>query len=166
MAMSSVSPVSLSIDARTDRDPHRGRVVFPRNSMGNCLLHCFTLPMKVRPFLLHCQCHLHGSKISVGSDEAIRMMPRLRQLKEHLRPLPGFVGSGDVIVVVGGGSDGVSGSGGGSGDHLPSTSKRHSSPPVCAHQRHSQRCPEGMSWHSLHCHRCSLQYGCLKLCSR
>ena len=40
------------------------------------------------------------------------MMPRLRQLKEHLRPLPGFVGSGDVIVVVGGGSDGISGSGG------------------------------------------------------
>jgi len=36
-------------------------------------------------------------------------MPRLRQLKEHLRPLPGFVGSGDVVV----GGDGVSGSDGG-----------------------------------------------------
>ncbi len=49
MAMSSVLPVSLSIDARTARDPRRGRVVFPRNYMGNHLLHCFTLPMKVRP---------------------------------------------------------------------------------------------------------------------
>jgi hypothetical protein len=37
------------------------------------------------------------------------MMPRLRQLKEHLRPLPGFVGSGDVVV----GGDGVSGGGDG-----------------------------------------------------
>ena len=50
MATSSVSPVSSSIDARTARDPRRGRVVFPRNSIGNRLLHCFTLPMKVRPF--------------------------------------------------------------------------------------------------------------------
>jgi hypothetical protein len=47
---SSVSPVSSSIEARTARDPHRGRVVFPRNSIGNRLLHCFMLPMKVRPF--------------------------------------------------------------------------------------------------------------------
>ena len=41
------------------------------------------------------------------------MMPRLRKLKEHLRPLPGFVGSGDVVVV----GYGVSGGGGG-GDCL------------------------------------------------
>ena len=37
------------------------------------------------------------------------MMTRLRQLKEHLRPLPGFVGSGDVVVV----GNGVSGDGDG-----------------------------------------------------
>ena len=41
------------------------------------------------------------------------MMPRLRQLKEHLRSLTGYVGSGDVVIVGGGGSDGISGGGGG-----------------------------------------------------
>jgi hypothetical protein len=66
--------------------------------------------MKVRcgkALLLHRQRRLHQSKVSVGGDA--RMMPRLRQLKEHLRPLPGFVGSGDVVV----GGDGVSGGGDG-----------------------------------------------------
>ena len=42
MTPSSISPVFSSIDVRTARDPCHGRVVFPRNSMGNRLLHCFT----------------------------------------------------------------------------------------------------------------------------
>jgi len=44
------------------------------------------------------------------------MMIRLRQLKEHLRSLPGFVGSGDVVVGGGDSSNGISGGRG--GDHL------------------------------------------------
>ena len=67
-----------------------------------------------KALLLHRQRHLHQSKLSVGGDEATRMMPRLRQLKEHLRPLPGFVGSSDVVIV----GDGISGGGDGDCHHL------------------------------------------------
>ena len=39
-------------------------------------------------------------------------------------------------------------------------------PSVRICQRHSGWCPEGKSWHSLRCRRCSLRHGSSELCSR
>jgi hypothetical protein len=50
MATSSVLPVSSLMDARTICDLHFDRSTFPRTSIGNLLLHCFTFPVKCRPF--------------------------------------------------------------------------------------------------------------------